>query len=47
MNNKNKINYNYSEEFITTSKKRTEEELKNLFNKKYLNLIKRIEKRNI
>ena len=38
---KKKTNFNYSEEFITSTPNPTEQELKNIFNKK----IKRIEKR--
>ncbi len=40
-----KINYNYNEEFKTTKNNPTEQELKEIFNKKYFNYIKRIEKR--
>ena len=42
---KKKTNFNYSEEFITSTPNPTEQELKNIFNKKYFNYIKRIEKR--
>ena len=42
---KKKTNFNYSEEFITRAPNPTEQELKNIFNKKYFNYIKRIEKR--
>lgn len=41
-----KVNYNYSEEFITTIKFFTDADLKNLFNKKYFKLISRREKMN-
>ena len=39
-----KTNFNYSEEFITRTTNPTEQELKNIFNKKYFNYIKRNEK---
>ena len=42
---KKKTNFNYSEEFITRTPNPTEEQLKAIFNKKYFNYIKRIEKR--
>ena len=42
---KKKTNFNYSEEFITRTTNPTEQELKTIFNKKYLNYIKRSEKR--
>ena len=42
---KKKINFNYNEEFIISTPNPTEKELKNIFNKKYFNYIKRIEKR--
>ena len=32
---KKKTNFNYSEEFITSTSNPTEQELKNIFNKKY------------
>ena len=41
-----KINYtkfNYSEEFITNIENPTKEDLKNIFNKKYFNYIRRLE----
>lgn len=40
-----KINYNYSEKFITREPNPTEEQLKAIFNKKYFNYIKRTCKR--
>ena len=42
---KKKTNFNYSEEFITREPNPTKEQLKAIFNKKYFNYIKRIEKR--
>ena len=42
---KKKTNFNYSEEFMTQAPNPTEEHLKVIFNKKYFNYIKRIEKR--
>lgn len=41
----NYIRFNYSEEFITNIENPTKEDLKNIFNKKYFNYIKRIEAR--
>ena len=41
----NYIRFNYSEEFITNIESPTKEDLKNIFNKKYFNYIKRIEAR--
>lgn len=34
-----KTNFNYSEEFITSIPNPTEQELKNIFNKKYFRLL--------
>ena len=45
-----KINYtkfNYSEEFITNIETPTKEDLKNIFNKKYFNYIRRLENRSL
>ena len=42
---KKKINFNYSEEFITKSPNPTEEQLKDIFNKKYFSYIRRTYKR--
>ena len=41
---KKKTNFNYSEEFITSTPNITEKQLKTIFNKKYFKYIKRIEK---
>ena len=43
----NYINFNYSEEFITNIEKPTKEDLKNIFNKKYFNYIRRLENRSL
>ena len=42
---KKKTNFNYSEEFITSTPNPREEQLKAIFNKKYFDYIKRIENR--
>lgn len=45
-----KINYtkfNYSEEFIANIENPTKEDLKNIFNKKYFNYIRRLENRSL
>ena len=42
---KKKTNFNYSEEFITRTTNPAVQELKTIFNKKYFNYIKKIEKR--
>ena len=41
---KKKVNYIYFEEFKTRKANVTDEDLKNIFNKKYFNTIMRIEK---
>ena len=41
----NYIEFRFSEEFITSLENATKEDLKNIFNKKYFNYIKRIEAR--
>lgn len=41
----NYIRFNYSEEFITNIENPTKEDLKNIFNKKYFNYIRRLENR--
>ena len=43
----NYINFNYSEEFITNIENPTKEDLKNIFNKKYFNYIRRLENRSL
>lgn len=43
----NYINFNYSEEFITNIETPTKEDLKNIFNKKYFNYIRRLENRSL
>ena len=43
----NYINFNYSEEFITNIDPPTKEDLKNIFNKKYFNYIRRLENRSL
>ena len=45
-----KINYtkfNYIEEFITNIENPTKEDMKNIFNKKYFNYIRRLENRSL
>lgn len=45
-----KINYakfRFSEEFITNIENPTKEDLKNIFNKKYFNYIRRLENRSL
>ena len=44
-NNGKKTIFIYKEEFKTTKKNTTEDELKVIFNKKYFNYIKRVENR--
>lgn len=43
----NYIRFNYSEEFITNIENPTKEDLKNIFNKKYFNYIRRLENRSL
>ena len=43
----NYIRFNYSEEFITNIETPTKEDLKNIFNKKYFNYIRRLENRSL
>ena len=43
----NYIRFNYSEEFITNMENPTKEDLKNIFNKKYFNYIRRLENRSL
>ena len=44
-NKKGKLNFNYQEEFITPKENISKEELKIIFNQKYFNYLKRIERR--
>lgn len=43
----NYIRFRFSEEFITNIENPTKEDLKNIFNKKYFNYIRRLENRSL
>lgn len=43
----NHIKFRFSEEFITNIENHTKEDLKNIFNKKYFNYIRRLENRSL
>lgn len=43
----NHIKFRFSEEFITNIENPTKEDLKNIFNKKYFNYIRRLESRSL
>lgn len=43
----NYVNFRFSEEFITNIENPTKENLKNIFNKKYFDYIRRLENRSL
>ena len=43
----NYVKFRFSEEFITNIENPTKEDLKNIFNKKYFNYIRRLENRSL